>query len=367
MTTRPLLTSAALALLLGAATPADAAEAPRVAVSIKPVHSLVAGVMEGVAEPALLVPGGASPHAYAMRPSEAQALQQADLVVWVGPGLESFLARPIETLAGDAAVLELMNAEPLTLLPARSGGAWEAHAHDHGHAGETAAQDHADEPTHDHDHADEAAAHDHAHDESGHSHAEESAHDHAHGEEAHAGESAHDHDGADPHVWLSVDNARAIVAATAETLSGLDPAHAATYRANADAMAQALDRLNRDLRERLEGVGDAPTIVFHDAYQYFEADYGLNVRGSITVDPEQPPSARRLAEIRGTIEEVDAACVFAEPQFAPRLAETAVEGTGARLGTLDPLGADLPAGPEQYGRLMQGLADSYRDCVLGTS
>ncbi|WP_158047842.1 zinc ABC transporter substrate-binding protein [Skermanella pratensis] len=327
--TTSLLALAGAAFFTAAFPPAaPAAEPVGVVASVKPVHSLVAGVMQGVAEPTLLVKGAASPHSFSLRPSDARALNGADLIFWVGEDLETFLAKPIDSLAGKARVTALMEAPGITLLPTREGGAWEPHeAADHGH-----------EHGHGHGHDDHA--------EGGHRHGEE----HAHGTR-------------DAHIWLDVSNARAMVAAIARELSEHDPANAARYQANAKSLAERLTALDAELGTLLAPVKDRPFVVFHDAYHYLEDRYGLNAVGAITVSPEQRPSAQRLSEIRGRIGTLDAACVFAEPQFEPTLVATVVEGTGAGKGMLDPLGAGLPDGPDLYFQLMRDMAASLVSCL----
>ncbi|PWC93911.1 zinc ABC transporter substrate-binding protein [Azospirillum sp. TSO5] len=304
-----LLTGTMSALVATTALPAWA-EAPKVVVSIKPIHSLVASVMHGVGEPVLLVRGGASPHSYTMKPSDAKALSAADLVVWVGPELEGFLEKPLQANAPKATRLTLMDLKGLTLLQAREGGAWEAH--DHGHE--------------QHGHADE-------------------------------------HEELNSHIWLDPANARAIVTATADALAAKDPADAEAYRTNADRTLQALDALDAELKATLTPVKDKPFVVFHDAYQYFEARYDLSAVGSITVSPDRRPSAKRLSAIRAKIAGLNAACVFSEPQFEPTLVRTVVEGTKAKTGVLDPEGADLPEGEALYPTLMRNLAASLRGCL----
>lgn len=321
--------SALFAVLMGtmaafAATVAQA-EAPKVVVSIKPIHSLIASVMQGVGEPTLLVRGGASPHSYSMKPSDAKALSAADLVVWVGPELESFLEKPLKANAPKATRLTLMELKGLTLLETREGGAWEAH--DHGHKGG-------------HDHK----GHDHKHDHKGHDHDDE-------------------HEELNSHIWLDPANARAIVTATAEALAAKDPAGAEAYRTNADRTLQQLDALDAELKAALAPVKDKPFVVFHDAYQYFEARYDLSAVGSITVSPDRRPSAKRLSAIRAKIGGLGAACVFAEPQFEPALVQTVVEGTKAKTGVLDPEGTELPEGVALYPTLMRNLAASLRGCL----
>lgn len=288
-----------------------AADAPKVVASIKPVHSLVAGVMQGVGEPALVIQGAGSPHTYSLRPSEARAIEQADVVFWVGEGMETFLIKPLEALPTDARVVELAEADGVTLLPTREGGTWEAHAHAEAH------EDGNDEP----------------------------------------------HGAADMHIWLDPHNAEAMTAAIAAALSEVDPERAALYQQNAAAMRQDLERLDAALRARLAPVRERPFVVFHDAYQYFEQRYGLNPVGAISIGPDRRPGAQRLGEIRDRLQATEAACVFAEPQFEPAVVDTVIEGTGARKGVLDPLGATLEAGPGLYAQLLESLAGSLAECL----
>ena len=290
------------------------AESPTVVVSIKPIHSLVAGVMEGVGEPQLLIKTG-SPHGYIQRPSEAQALAKADLVVWVGHRLESFLEKPLTTLGRSARQLELSELLESEMLPVREGGSWETHSHVH---------DGDEHEGHGHD---------------GHEH-----HAHGHGE-------------LDQHIWLSPMLAQRIVAVVAAELSSVDPGNSKVYTVNAARLTERLQQLDAELKTRLAPVRDIPYLVFHAAYQYFEAAYDLNAIGSISVDPERKPGAKRLLELREKIKQLNARCVFSEPQFEPRLVATVIEGTGARAGELDPIGAELKPGAESYFQLLTKLAD----------
>ena len=302
-----------VSLAIGALPWPALAEPPEVVVSIKPIHSLIAGVMRDVGEPELLIEGAGSPHTYSLRPSEARAIAGADVVFWVGEGLETFLARPLATLAPDARLVELGAAPGVALLPTRSGGMWQEH---HGEA--------------DGDHVEEEG---------------------------------HGHGASDMHVWLDPRNARAMVDAIATMLAGSDPENADAYEANGASLREQLDDLDRRIAETLAPVVDRPFVVFHDGYQYLERRYGLHAIGSISVGPDRRPGARRLGEIRDVLEETDAACVFAEPQFEPALVATVIEGTSARAGVLDPSGAGLDEGPDQYFRLMEGLAASLIDCL----
>lgn len=169
------------------------------------------------------------------------------------------------------------------------------------------------------------------------------------------------------HIWLSPDNAKAMVAAIAASLAEVDEANAEAYRANAERKQQELTALEARIRDRLQPVGQASFIVFHDAYQYFEEAFGLQAAGSITVSPERQPGAQRLREIRARITGLDAVCVFAEPQFESRLVRTVVEGTDARVGVLDPVGAELQPGAAAYPALLENLAESFLDCLGETS
>jgi zinc transport system substrate-binding protein len=387
----------ATSLLAGTAlaSPAQAAPAEVVA-TVKPVHSLVSAVMDGVGEPKLLLEAGQSPHTYSLTPSDAGALENADLVVWVGPALEAFLERPVRNIAQDDAAFQLMRLEGLSVLRTREGGTWAGHSHahgdhDHGGGGHGDSHEAADKGEHDHDHGHDHAdahadegEHEHGHGDD-HAHGDDHDHDHDHGD-AHAHGDGHDHehgdahdhghdhgdahsiqgipeDEVDPHIWLDPENARVIVQALAERLAALDPENAETYRQNAEAARQRIAEVDAEVADRIAPVADEPYVVFHDAYHYFEAHYGTNAVGSITLSPDRKPGAQRLAEIRGKITELDARCVFREPQFAPDLVETVVENTEAEIGTLDPLGVDHAAGPDAYPRMLRDLAVDLTDCL----
>lgn len=338
------LTATAISGVIVTSSAALSHEDGGVVTSIKPVHSLVAGVMAGVEEPKLLLTGGASPHSYSLKPSDAEALEDASVVFWIGEQLETFLADRIDTLAHHARIVELMDTDGLILLDLREGGTWEGHVHDdhdHGHAHDESAQD----------------DHDHSHDDHGHDdHAEEKQDD------------AHHHgDLADAHLWLDPGNAIAMVGAIVDALSEADIDNAATYRSNGDDVIARLEALDGELRAKLEPVSDKPFIVFHDAYQYLEAHFGLNGVGSITVSPDVQPGAARIAEIRDKIADLGAVCVFSEPQFEPRLVSTVTEGSDARTGVLDPVGADRTDGPDLYFEMMRANATALVDCLGGTS
>jgi zinc transport system substrate-binding protein len=344
-----------------------------VAVDIAPVHSLVARVMEGVGTPDLIVAPGASPHEYSLRPSEAAALQEAELVFWVGPGLTPWLADAIDTVATGAAATALLEVEGVTRLPIREGALFEAHAHDHG-AAEAAqdghdAEDHAhgdnDSEGHDeHDHDDDAhedhgnkghADHgeDHAHDEAGHDDQDQAGHD----------QGDHDHGAHDPHAWLSPDNAAVWLTTTAAGLSQADPDNAGAYYANATEARAELETLSDEIDAVLDPVRDGRFIVFHDAYQYFENAFDLPAAGAISISDATDPSPARIAEIQTRVAEQGVTCVLAEPQFDPGIVTAVMEGTEAGTGVLDPLGSDLAPGPDLYPQMLRNLAGTLADCL----
>lgn len=317
--------------------------APKVVTSILPVHSLVAGVMKGVGEPTLLVRGSASPHNYALRPSEARALERADVIFWIGEDLETFLTKPLASLGKKARIVTLSTAAGVNLLEVREGGAWETHEHGEGHDdahGKENKRDHDDHDKHD-DHGDRDG------------HAKSKGHDgHDHGR----GET-------DLHLWLDPGNAEAIVLQAVAVLSEADRANVDTYRANGVAVLRRLELLEQKIRRDVRPVRNRPFIVFHDAYQYYEKHFGLNGRGSATINPERSPGAKRIGELRATLKTLNVACIFAEPQFRPTVIETISQGTDAKISMLDPIGASLKPGPDAYFQLMENLTFSLRACL----
>ncbi len=367
-------------LLLGTvlATAPVQAESRSVVASILPVQSLVAGLVDGIHRVDVLLPASASPHGYAMRPSEARLLQNADLVVWVGPDLETFLERPLSEPRAGREVISLMDDLHLHLLSSREGGVWEEHLHDHGHGHNDHGHGHHDHghghKDHGHGHDDHGHGHDdhnhglhdhgHGHDDHGHGH-DDHGHghdDHNHGHDDH-GHGHDDHGHIDAHIWLSPETARNIATGLTEHLVRWDPANAAAFESNRDTLLARIDALDAELRQQLAPISNRPFIVFHDAYQYFERHYGLNAAGSITIDPARSPGARRIQELRNRLDHDDVACLFTEPQFRPALAKTLVEGHGTRLGELDPLGSALQPGPDAWFQLMRNLAQSFTDCL----
>lgn len=303
-----------LAACLGGLSAAQAA--PRVVASIMPVFGIVAAVMGDLGKPELLLSGRLSEHTASFTPQQIQALEQADAVFMVAPGLEFKLGE----ISGSEAVngkrfIELASAPGVATLPVRTGSTWEPDDHEAEHT--TPEGEDGLKP------------------------------------------------GFDPHVWLDPVNGRAMTLAVAAELARLDPPNAAVYAANAAAFAGAIDRSAETIAQRLAGVKHKPFIVFHDAYHYFERRFGLSGAGSIADVQAATPSARRLGEIRDRIAAVQAVCVFREPQFDDRYVQTVIEGTTARSGVLDPLGADLPQRPEAYLRLLENLAEDFTACLAG--
>ena len=303
----------------------------KVVASIKPVHSLVASVMQGVSEPSLLVEGAGSPHTYSLKPSQAKELQAADIVFWMSHDLEAFLENSIESIAKNAKAVSLMDSHGLMKLNFREGGAFDAH--DHGH------DDHGDDKHDDHGHD--------KHDD--------------HGDDKH---DDHGHDEVDPHVWLDPQNAKSLVHEIEEHLAEIDPSNAAKYEANAKAVMKKLDALTKEIEADLKPIRERGYVVFHDAYQYFEKRFGVSAVGSITVSPEVLPGAERVSELRDKVKSLNASCVFSEPQFEPKLVKTITENTDAGTGVLDPLGTNIKDGPELYFTLIRNMAKSLKDCLM---
>lgn len=336
-----------------------------VVASIKPVHSLVASVMKGVGKPGIIIESGGSPHTFAMKPSQAALLEKADVVFWIGPQIESFLAKPLEAIASKAKAVELLDTKGLVKLKLREGGAFEAHDDhdDHGHAEGKHHDDHKRKHTghsenEHHDHGKKKKA----------SHAKKDHHDHDTEKKAEHGHGhGHEHGEFDAHIWLDPMNGKVLVKEIARVLGEADPANKAKYQANADATAAQLDALTAEVSTELKPAGGKGFIVFHDAYQNFEKRFGLTATGSITVSPEVVPGAKRVKELRKKIKQTQVACVFAEPQFEPKLVATVIEGTSAKSGVLDPLGVGLENGPGLYFKLIRNMAASFKNCLSKAS
>ena len=300
---------------------------PKVVTSIKPLHSLISYVMDGVGSPNLLVDGSSSPHTFQLKPSHATMLQEAEVVFWIGEDLESFLETPLDSIAVNARKITLMDSDQIELLKFREKNVFEDHHDEH--------EGHDDHDEHE-EHADGHDEHE-GHDDHGHHHGE-----------------------FDIHFWLDPEIAKSIVKIASLELSEVDPANQATYQTNASNAVSELDKLINDTRTKINS--DAKYIVFHDAYQYFEQRFGIEVIGALTVNPEVLPGAKQLAEIREVIEHEKVNCLFSEPQFNPSIANTIAQDTGIKAAVLDPLGAELEPGKELYFQLINDMASSFESC-----
>ena len=301
----------------------------KVVTSIKPIHSLASYLMDGVAKPDLIVDGYASPHGFALKPTHAKMLQEADLVFWVGEDLENFLEKPLKSIAKKAEKIELMEIKGLTKLKFRERNIFDEHGHkedEHGHK--------EDE-------------HGHKEDEHGHKEDEHGHDEHAHGEH-------------DPHIWLDPMNAKVILSEMAEHLIENDSKNEAKYKANLKRAHKDLDQLTKKVKSELNK--DFKSIVFHDAYQYFEKRFDINVLGAFTVNTDVMPGAEQLAEIREVIEHDKVSCVFSEPQFNPDIIKAVAKDTNIATGVIDPLGATLNPGKDLYFDLIGNMSKSFKGC-----
>ena len=314
----------------------------KVVASIKPIHSLISYVMDGVGTPGLLVDGSSSPHTFQLKPSHATMLQEADIVFWIGEDLESFLETPLESIAKDAKQVTLMESEDIEMLKFREKNVFDDH------------DDHGDEHDDHDEHGDEHDEHE-EHEEHGDEHDE---HEDEHDDHAH--HDSHNHGEFDIHFWLDPEIAKTIVQIAAKEISEIDPANASKYEANAAKALNELDQLINDTRGKINK--DATYVVFHDAFQYFEQRFGIEVIGALTVNPEILPGAKQLAEIREVIEHEAVNCLFSEPQFNPTIAETIASDTGVKAAVLDPLGAELEPGKDLYFDLISDMASSFESC-----
>ncbi|WP_438281892.1 zinc ABC transporter substrate-binding protein ZnuA [Pseudomonas alabamensis] len=302
---------------LGSFTALNAQADVRVLTSIKPLQQIAAAVQDGVGTPDVLLPPGASPHHYALRPSDVRRVGEADLLYWIGPDMENFLPRVLGSRSKTTVAVQSLPG--LTL---RHFGQ-DSHSHEGDHDG------------HDHDAA-------HGHDE-------------------------HDHDhrpgSLDAHLWLSSANARVIAAKMAADLAQVDPAHAARYQANLTAFTERLNGLDQRIQARVAGVAGKPYFVFHEAFDYFEAAYGLNHTGVFSVASEVQPGAQHVAAMRARLQDVGKTCVFSEPPMRPRLAETLTAGLPVRLAELDALGGTDPVEAHGYERLLENLGNGLAGCL----
>ena len=294
----------------------------KVVASIKPILSLASYLMDGVAKPDLIVDGYASPHGFAMKPSHAKMLQNADIVFWVGEDLENFLEKPLNSIATKAEKIELMEIKKLTKLKFRERNIFGDHD-DHGH------DEHAKKDDHD-DHDDND------------------------------GHEGHHHGEFDPHIWLDPMNAKIILNEMAEHLIENDAKNASKYKSNLKKALKDIDKLVSNVSSELNQ--SVASIVFHDAYQYFEKRFEVNILGAFTVNTDVMPGAEQLAEIREIIEHDKVACVFSEPQFNPDIIKAVAKDMNIKTGVVDPLGATLNPGKDLYFDLIKNMSNSFKGC-----
>ena len=322
----------------------------KVVASIKPIHSLASYLMDGVGKPDLIVDGYASPHGFAMKPSHAKMLQEADLIFWVGEDLEAFLEKPLKSIGKKAEKIELMEIKKLTKLKFRERNIFGDHG-DHGHDEHAKKDDHDD---HDHDeHAKKDDHDDHDHDE----HAKKDDHD---DHDDHDGHEGHHHGEFDPHIWLDPMNAKVILNEMAEHLIENDAKNASKYKSNLKKALKDIDKLVSNVSSELNQ--SIASIVFHDAYQYFEKRFDVNILGAFTVNTDVMPGAEQLAEIREIIEHDKVACVFSEPQFNPDIIKAVARDMNIKTGVVDPLGATLDPGKDLYFDLIKNMSSSFKGC-----
>jgi zinc transport system substrate-binding protein len=286
-----------------------------VVASIKPIHSLVASVMDGVGKPSLLVDGNASPHTFQLKPSHAKLLQNADIIFWVDENLENFLEKPLSSIAKKSKKISVMEISGIQKLQFREKNIFvEKHDDDKGH------KEHDDDKGHK---------------------------EHAHGE-------------FDIHIWLDPENAKIMSMEIAKELSKIDPKNKLIYESNAKKISFKINKMMKEIKKEINK--DAAFVVFHDAYQYFEKRFDIDVVGALTVNPEILPGAKQLTEIRHEIKHEKVKCLFSEPQFNPSIAKAIAKDTGVKIAVLDPLGAKLDASKDLYFQLIKNIALSFKNC-----
>ena len=295
-----------ISLLLMATSPVRAEI--KVVTTIKPLHSLVANVMDGVGEPSLIIEGSTSPHSFTLKPSHAKHLEEADLIFWVGEGIETFMERPLESIVKNAEVVEFMEVESIKKLKFREDSIYGDH------------DDHDD----------------------------------------HAGHEDHNHGEFDAHIWLDPSNAKEMVHEIAHELGDLDPANKDKYEANAEATIIALDQLIKDVSNDINK--DAKFVVFHDAYQYFEERFGVRAAGALTLNTDVLPGAKQIDEIQDVIKDKGIKCIFSEPQFNPKIISTIAEDMNIKTGVFDPLGANIKSDKDLYFKLISNLGNELKGC-----
>ena len=314
-----------------------------VVTTIKPLHSLVSSVMKSIGEPSLIIEGTNNPHTFVFKPSHAKMIEEADIIFWIGEDLEAFMEKPLDSLAEKAQVISFMELSSIEKLKFREKNIFDDHdGHEDEHEG------HEDEDDHGHkddDHDDDHDGHEDEHE--GHDDDHNDAHAHAHGE-------------FDAHIWLDPFNAKKMVLEIAHELSDLDPNNKVKYENNANATIKSLDELVDSNKKILSK--DISYVVFHDAYQYFEKRFGVIPAGALTLNPDVLPGAKQIADIQDIINDKGIKCIFSEPQYNPKIIETIGNDMKISTGVMDPLGAYIDAGPSMYSDLINGIANSIKDC-----
>ena len=311
----------------------------KVVTSIKPLHSLASYLMDGVGKPDLIVDGYASPHGFSMKPSHAKMLQDADLIFWVGEDLENFLEKPLNSIAKKAEKIELMDIKGLNVLSFRERNIFDEHDDHDDHDGHTKKKkdDHDDHDDHD-----------------GHAKKKKDEHD------DHDDHEEHGHGEYDPHIWLDPINAKVILKEMTEHLIENDSKNTSTYKSNLDKALKDIDKLTMNVMTELNQ--SVSSIVFHDAYQYFEKRFNVNILGAFTVNTDVMPGAEQLAQIREIIEHDKVSCVFSEPQFNPDIIKAVAKDMNIKTGVVDPLGATLNPGKDLYFDLIRNMSASFKGC-----
>ena len=311
----------------------------KVVTSIKPLHSLASYLMDGVGKPDLIVDGYASPHGFSMKPSHAKMLQDADLIFWVGEDLENFLEKPLNSIAKKAEKIELMDIKGLNVLSFRERNIFDEHDDHDDHEG------HSKKKKDDHDDHD---------DHEGHTKKKKDDHD------DHDDHEGHGHGEYDPHIWLDPINAKVILKEMTEHLIENDSKNTSTYKSNLDKALKDIDKLTMNVMTELNQ--SVSSIVFHDAYQYFEKRFNVNILGAFTVNTDVMPGAEQLAQIREIIEHDKVSCVFSEPQFNPDIIKAVAKDMNIKTGVIDPLGATLDPGKDLYFDLIRNMSASFKGC-----
>ena len=277
----------------------------KIITTIKPIHSILLNIVDSDVE--LLLNNNSSPHDFKLKPSDMKKITDSDVLIYIDESIESFIERPLNTLGEDTKTIKILGNADLSLLPIREGGVWE--------------------------------------------------------EEDYGDHHEHNHGAYDAHIWLGTKNVIKLTKFFVKELSKISPDKKNIYKSNAKEFIKKVSKTNKDLSAKLDSINNEPYIVFHDAYQYFEADYSLNSVGSISLNPDISPTPKRIQEIKTKIEKDNVVCLFREPQFPSRIVQTVIQETNAKEGELDPLGFDLTPGKNLYFELVTNLSKNLHECL----